>query len=99
MRVAVIYRPKSPAPPEAAPFMLERLRGWCDKHAPSFSALEFFMGGGGLGILDIDNSAELHRMIAENPFTPYSDVEIRPVLDPGTALDTMGEVMAAAAAS
>jgi hypothetical protein len=98
MRVAIIYRPKSPVPPEAAPFMVERMGGWVDKHAPSFSALEFFMGGGGMGILDIDSNAELHRMIAENPFTPYSDIEIRPVLDPGTALENMREVMAAAAA-
>ena len=70
MRVAIIYRPKSPVPPEAAPFMIERMGSWVDKHAQSFSALEFFIGGGGMGLLDVDSNAELHRMVAENPFTP-----------------------------
>jgi muconolactone delta-isomerase len=46
---------------------------------------------------EADDSAELQRMLAEHPFTPFADVEIRPVVDPGTALKTLQEAFAARA--
>ena len=97
MRIAIIYKPRNPAPPEAVPVLIERLRGWVDQHASSFATLEFFPGGGGIGIIDVDSSSDLHTIVAANPFTPCSDVEIRPVLDPGTAFENLREAMAAAA--
>ena len=48
-------------------------------------------------LADIDDSAELHRIVAENPFTPFMDVEIMPVVEPGTAMAAYGEVAAALA--
>lgn len=99
MRVAIIYRPKSPPPPEAFPQLLQRLGSWVDKHGGRMSTLEFFTGGGGLGVIDLDDSAELHRIMADNPFTPFSDVEVRPVLDPQTAMATWSEVFAEMASS
>ncbi len=59
--------------------------------------LEFFVGGGGFGVIDVDDSAKLQRIAAENRFTPFSEVEIRPVVKPGAALAIIGEVMAAQA--
>jgi len=70
---------------------------WVKKYGERFSTLEFFVGGGGFGVIDVDDSTELQRIAAENPFTPFSEVEIRPVVEPGAALAIMGEVMAAQA--
>jgi Domain of unknown function (DUF3303) len=99
MRVAIIYRPRSAAPFEAGPMLMEALGQWVEKYTKRFSTLEFFVIGGGLMLADIDDSAELNRIVAENPFTPFMDVEIMPVIDPGTAMATYGEVVAAFAAA
>ena len=68
---------------------------WVEKYGKRFSSLEFFVGGGGFGVVDIDDSAELARMSAENPFTPFSEVEIRPVVEPGAGMAIMSEAVAA----
>ncbi len=89
MRVAIIYRPKSPAPMEAIPQFMQALEAWVDKYSGRMSTLEFFAAGGGFAVIESDDSTELLRITAENPFTPYSDVEFRPVVDPRTALATL----------
>ncbi|MGH2851510.1 MAG: hypothetical protein ACRDLP_12930 [Solirubrobacteraceae bacterium] len=97
MRVAVIYRPRNPPPLEAIPMLASGLGQWLEKYGARFSMLEFFVAGGGLGVIDVDDSAELNRIAAENPFTPFSEVEIRPVVDPSVGLATMAEAYAARA--
>jgi hypothetical protein len=99
MRVAIIYRPRSAAPFEAGPLLMGALGQWVEKYTSRFETLEFFVAGGGLVLADLDDSAELNRIVAENPFTPFMDVEIRPVVDPGSAMAAFGEMVAALAAS
>jgi len=99
VRVAIIYRPKSPPPQEALPGLLQGMAGWVEKYSNRISPLEFFVGGGGYGVIDVDDSAELHRIIAEHPFTPFADVEIRPVLSPAEAMANLREAAAARAAN
>ena len=98
VRVAIIYRPRSAAPIEALPMLMGALGQWVENYSKRFSTLEFFVIGGGLVLADIDDSAELNRIVAENPFTPFMDVEIMPVVEPGTAMATYGGVVAAFAA-
>ena len=98
MRVAIIYRPKSPPPPEVLPELLQRMGAWVEKYSDRISPLEFFVGGGGYGVIDVDDSAELHRILSEHPFTPFADVEIRPVLSPAEAMANLREAAAARAA-
>ena len=99
MRVAIIYRPKSPPPPEALPALLQGMGAWVEKYGNRISPLEFFVGGGGYGVIDVDDSAELHRILAEHPFTPYADVEIRPVLSAAAAMENLREAAAARGAN
>jgi hypothetical protein len=99
MRLAIIYRPRTAAPPEAAPLLMGALGQWVETHAQHFSTLEFFVAGGGLVLADLDDATDVHRIVAENPFTPYMDVEIMPVVDPRRAMATYGEVLAALAAA
>ena len=97
VRVAIIYRPRTAAPIEALPMLMGALGQWVENYSKRFSTLEFFVIGGGLVLADIDDSTELHRIVAENPFTPFMDVEIMPVVEPGTAMAAYGEVAAALA--
>ena len=98
MRVAIIYRPKDPPPVEAIGMLTQRMGAWVEKYSGRISPLEFFVGGGGFGVIDVDDSAELHRIVAEHPFTPFADVEFRPVVDPASALANLRELAAARAA-
>jgi len=99
MRVAIIYRPRSAAPVEAGPMLMEALGQWVETYSKRFSTLEFFVVGGGLMLADFDDSTELNRILAENPFTPFMDVEIMPVLEPRAAMANFGEVIAALVAA
>lgn len=92
MRCAVIYRPKNPPPPELAPELMQRMGRWLADYGSRMSVLEFFVGGGGFGVADVSDSAELHRMLAAHPFTPFAEVEIRPVLEPEQAMQIMQEI-------
>ncbi len=96
MRVAVIYRPKSPPPPEAMPVLMQRMGAWVEEYQGKMSTMEFFGGGGGFGVLDVGDSAELHRMIGAHPFTPFAEIEIRPVVEPGQAMQITRELFAQA---
>lgn len=86
MRFAVIYRPQTPPPPEQLPDMLKVMGDWIERHGSRVEGLDFFVGGGGMGIVDTDDSGEMARMIAEHPFTPFMEIDIRTLVDPGTAL-------------
>jgi hypothetical protein len=98
MRIAVTYRPRSAAPIEVAPMLMEGLGQWVEKYSDQFLILEFFVAGGGLVIADFEDAAALNRVVAENPFTPYMEVDIRPVVDPGVAMGAFRELAAAFAA-
>jgi hypothetical protein len=84
---------------EVAPMLMGALGQWVETYAARFSTFEFFVDGGGLVLADFDDSAELQRIVAENPFTPYSDVQIRPVVEPSVAMATYTQTMAALAAA
>ena len=95
MRVAVIYRPKSAPPPDLLPQLFQAMGEWVGRYSNRMETIQFFVGGGGFGIIDVDDAAELHRLTAEHPFTPFADVEIRPVVPAETALRNLQEAFAA----
>ncbi len=99
MRVAVIYRPRSAAPLDAAPMLMQALGHWVESYSPRLTTLEFFVTGGGLMLADVDDSAELNRIVAENPFTPFMEVEIMPVVAPSAAMEIYGETVTALASA
>jgi hypothetical protein len=91
MRFAVIYRPKFPIPPAELPEMLKGMGDWVQRYGDRVEGTQFFVGGGGFGLVDSDDAEELTRLLAENPFTPYSEVEVKPLLDPAAALSILAE--------
>ncbi len=98
MRVAIIYRQGSAAPPEVGPMLIGALGQWVERYQERFSTFEFFVAGGGLVVADFDDTRELQRVVAENPFTPYMNVEIQPVVEPGAAIAIYTDTIAAALA-
>jgi hypothetical protein len=75
--------------------MMEALRQWVDTYSKRASTIEFFAMGGGLVLADFDDSRELHRLVAENPFTAFMDVEVIPIIEPTAAMETWGQAAAA----
>lgn len=98
MRVAVIYTPRNAPPPDLMPRLLEELGGWVERHRDRMETIEFFVGGGGFGIADVDDAEELQRMVAEHPFTPFADVEVKAIVAADVALRNLQEVFAARSA-
>jgi len=95
VRVAIIYRQRHPAPFEALPMMMGALNQWVQTYSKPASTIEFFATGGGLVLADFDDAGELHRLVAENPFTAFMDVEVIPVIEPAAAMETWERAMAA----
>lgn len=95
MRVAIIYRQRHPAPFEALPMLHQALGQWLETYSKRASTIEFFAMGGGLVLADFDDAGELHRLVAQNPFTAFMDVEVMPIIEPAAAMETWGELVAA----
>ena len=100
MRVFVLVVPKFFAPPEIFPALLEGFAAWRDDHRERMEAFEFFAGGGGgFGIFNVPDEAALHRIMVQYPFTPYSEITVRPLLDGDIALgqwrESVSEMMGA----
>ena len=93
MLTCVIYRARSAPPPEMLPMLVEGTKQWLDHYGEKFDTLWWFEQGGGIGIMDASEGTELMQMMAEHPFTPYSDVEIHACIDPRTGIDLFGRVV------
>lgn len=91
MKFVVIYRPSEPAPREQQPELLAGMGEWMQKFGSQVTGVEFFVDGGGLGFVETDDAELLTRLVVENPFSPYSEIEIKPVLAPERALTILGE--------
>ena len=93
MRFAIIYRPgNNVAPPEQIPDMVQATGEWMQRNGDRFETTEFLVGGGGFAVIDTDDAELTQRLITENPFMPYAEVEIRPLVDPAKALGILNEV-------
>ena len=99
MRFLVVATQKFPAPPELVPGLIDAAEQWQKRHADKLERFGLFPGGGGFGIADVSDEAELHRIILENPFTPFSDYEIKVIVDAPTAWRQARDAFAAMTAS
>ncbi len=88
MRVMVLAHPQFPIPPDQLPTMIQAFSDWWGRHkGTTFEAAYFFAGGGGgFGIANVADEAALHQVMLEWPFTPFSRLEVRPLVDVETAL-------------
>jgi hypothetical protein len=95
MRFLVVARQKFAAPLEIVPGLIDAAEAWQKRHADRLETFGLFPGEGGVAIADVSDEAELHRMILEMPFSPFSDYEIKVIVDASTAWRQAREAFAA----
>lgn len=81
MRFLTVSTPRGGLPPEQLPAMFDGAMAWEDRHRDHIEILGMFPGGGGFAIFDVPDEQTLYRMVAEMPFTPFSDILVRPFVD------------------
>ncbi len=94
MRVFVLVEPKFFVSPDMFPSLLEGFADWRERYRDRMESFEFFAGGGGgFGVFNVADEATLNQMMIEYPFTPFSELTSRPILDGDTALNQWRQVM------
>ena len=95
MRALVIGRPKFQVPSDQAPELIDKALEWYDRYEECFTAFGTFFGGGGFGIVDVEDEAALNQLIVEMPFTPYTEITVEPFVEGDTGFRQFREAMAA----
>jgi hypothetical protein len=100
MRFLVISLPRSETvPPELLPGLLDAEREWRGRYSDRIDSYGWFAGGGGFGIVDAGDETTLSRMVTEHPFTPFGELQIRPIVDADVAAGHLREVLEKMAAT
>ncbi len=94
MDLLVIARPRDNIDLQALPMMLQAGKAWYERYRDRMRAFGLFPGGGGFGVVSVDDSASLYRMMAEMPFSPVSDIEVLPFTPGAEGFDIAHEVFA-----
>jgi muconolactone delta-isomerase len=81
MDFLVVVRVRDPLPLDHITMMLKGARQWYQRHQSSFRAFGTFPGGGGFAVVNVPDAESLHRMMAEMPFSPVSEIRIDPFVD------------------
>ena len=97
MQVLVVATPKHPIAPAELPGLVEGATDWYERHKDEIQAFGLFPGGGGFGIVDVDDAATINQLLLEMPFAPYSHHDIRPFVPGEQGLAQMRETLAARA--
>jgi hypothetical protein len=78
--------------------MLEQFAAWRDGYRDRMESFEFFIRGGGFGIVNFADEAELRQMMLEYPFFITGKVEVHVIMDGDEALRQTREALARMAA-
>jgi len=99
MRFLVLSDPGSgPIVPEQLPSLFAAEAAWRERYSDQLEVYGWFVAGGGFGIAGVDDDAMLCRMVAEHPFTPFSKLDVRPIVDADVGAAQWRETFAAGAA-
>jgi hypothetical protein len=74
VKALVIGRPQFPIPPEQAPMIVKGAMDWYERYKERFVEFGTFLGGGGFGVVEVESTEELNKMISEMPFVMFSEV-------------------------
>jgi hypothetical protein len=78
MRALVVGTPQFQIPPDQLPGIIEGALSWHERYQDKLEAFGTFPGGGGFGVIEVADEAELNQVILEMPFSWFSNVEVRP---------------------
>ena len=99
MQALVIGLPRFQIPPDQLPSIADGAIDWYERHRDKFSAFGTFPGGGGFGVVEVADEAELNQLIIEMPFSWFSDVQVRPFVDGIEGLQQFKQAVEAMAAA
>jgi hypothetical protein len=100
MRFMIVIRTKFLVPSEVLLSLANGFVSWWDRYRDRWVAAGFYPGGnGGGGVCEVADEVELHTMIQEWPFTPFSEIDIYPLVDMDLALEQWQAMIAAATQS
>ena len=74
MKAFVLARPKFQVPPEQALMVVQGGIEWYERYKDRFSEFGTFLGGGGFGVVEVDSTDELNKMIVEMPFSRFMEI-------------------------
>ena len=83
-------------PPEKVSSLIGAMRAWVTEHRATGRLVEDFSLAGLSGsgrILEVDSHEELTAIMAGFPFGPFSDIEMYPLSDLDSALDSYERIM------
>ncbi len=95
MRVLVVGTPQFPIPPDQLLAMADAGLAWFQRYQDQLEAFGNFPGGGGFGVVDVDDAETLNQMLLELPFVAFSRIEVRPVVPGETAFRQLRDAAAA----
>jgi hypothetical protein len=95
MKALVIGRPKFQVPPDMAPMVTQGALDWYDRYKDRFVEFGTFIGGGGFGLVEVDDAETLNQMIVEMPFAPFSDITAELYVDGDKGFRQFQEAMQA----
>ena len=95
MRVLVVGTPQFPIPPDQLSAMADAGIAWYQRYQEQLETFGNFPGGGGFGLVNVDDAETLNQMLLENPFVPFIRIEVRPVIPGETAFRQLRDAAAA----
>ena len=76
-------------PPGMVADLLAAQKDWLEARLADGTAesVHNFIGGGGVGILNVDSHEQAHALLVESPGYPIGDYEVTPLADFGPSID------------
>lgn len=98
MRFLVMSKNKHMPPMEMMPGLIDAMIAWSNGLTASGKAEAVWgtagVPGGG-GILNVDSVEELDALLTQNPFGPFSETTVVPIVELSTSLQNMKQVIQA----
>jgi hypothetical protein len=96
MRFMIVIRNQHPVALQDMPPLVDGFVSWWDHYRDKWLAAGFFPGAdGGGGICEVADEVELHKMMQEWPFAPFSRMDIYPLVDMDVSLSQWKALLAA----
>jgi muconolactone delta-isomerase len=90
MKFLVMVTPRQvPLPPNLLADLLSAQKDWLKQRRAdgTVESLYGFVGGGGIGIVNVDSHEQMHELLVSSPAFPISDFEVRAIGDFETTID------------
>jgi muconolactone delta-isomerase len=97
VRFLVLSISREALPPDQVLSLIGAMRAWVAEHRATGRLVEDFSLAGLSGscrILEVDSHEDLTAIMAGFPFGPFSDIQVYPLSDLDSALDSYEQVMA-----